>query len=74
MENANNKIELQIRERAFNRRIHRFAIVNLDIQIFSNESYLIYESEINRILNEFIIVKSMAVLVAEFEKKNYKCE
>lgn len=73
MENVESRVELQIRERAFNRRIHTFAIVNknhVDIEDFLSDAYHQYQSEVLRILNEFNIVKSMTIFAAEFEKKN----
>lgn len=42
-------VELQVRENAFNRRMNTFAIVNnghIDIEIFQNDAFRIYRSEI----------------------------
>lgn len=72
MTNVNDRVELQIRDRVFNRRIHTFAIVNkdhIDIESFLNDAFHIYESEVTRILEEFNIVKSLTIFAAEFEKK-----
>lgn len=67
-------VELQVRENAFNRRINTFAIVNnghIDIEIFLNDAFRIYRSELTRNIENFINVKSMTVFVAEFEKKKF---
>lgn len=66
------RVELQVRNSAFEQRVQIFSIVNkthTNLQVFLNDVYCIYESEILRILNEYHIVKTHATFVAEFEKK-----
>lgn len=73
MVNNSVQVELQVRERAFNRRILTFAIVNkghINIEAFLNDSFNIYESEVTKTLEKFNIVKSSTVFAAEFERKN----
>lgn len=72
MANLNESVELQNRECAFNKRINSFAVVNnkhLDIAEFLSDAFPIYQTELMRNLEERNIVKSMTILVAEFEKK-----
>lgn len=67
----NKSVELQVRESAFEKRIHTFAIVNnnhLDILEFMHDALSIYQSELTRNLEVQNIVKSMTILIAEFEK------
>lgn len=74
MEKVNQRVELQVLETAFERRIHNFAIVNkehIDIAEFLNDSFDIYQTELKRNLEEYNMVKSMSILVAEYEKKIY---
>lgn len=70
--NMNPSVELQVRESAFEKRIHTFAIVNNnhgDILEFMRAAFPIYQSELLRNLEVHNIVKSMTILVAEFEKQ-----
>lgn len=72
MENIESRVELRIRKRAFYNRIHTFAIINndhIDVEPFLKDAFHHYKSEVMRILNEFNIVKSITIFVAEFEKK-----
>lgn len=72
MDSTSEHVTLQVRESAYNRRIHTFAVVNnqhLDIQQFMNDAFHIYQSELVRTLEQHNnIVKTMSILVAEFEK------
>lgn len=71
MENAS--VELQNLERAFNRRIRTFAIVNKghsEIEAILNDAFNIYRVELTHILEEYSLVKTLSVFAAEFEKKN----
>lgn len=74
MESLNDRIEFQAIDKAFNRRIRTFAVVNkvhVDISEFLNDAFRIYQTELVRTLEEHNIIKTMAILVAEFEKKLY---
>lgn len=71
MENSGERIELQIRKSAFNKRIHTFSLVNkehIDIEDFMNDAFDLYHAEMTKILNEHNMVKSSTIFVAEFEK------
>lgn len=72
MENINDRVELQVRDRAFNRRLFTFAILNkaqhIDIELFLKDAFYIYQPELHRFLDEHNMVKSMTILTAEFEK------
>lgn len=71
MTNNSDRVELQVRERAFSRRISTFAIVNkdhIDIEAFLNDAYPIYQSELSRLVQNFTFVKTLATFTAEFEK------
>lgn len=57
-------VELQARECAFDRRINTFAIVNhghIDVEIFLNDAFRIYRSELTKNIENFNNVKSMTV-------------
>lgn len=72
MENTDNRVELQILDNAFDRQIRTFALLNkyyLDIQEFLKGAFRLYRAEIKRTLEQHNIVKSLAILVVEFEKK-----
>lgn len=65
-------IELQIRDSAFKRRIHTFAIVNkdhIDVRAFLNDASRIYEYIVSHTLEKYHLIKTFTVFVAEFEKK-----
>lgn len=71
MANNSDRVELQVRERAFNRRIRTFAIVNkahIDIDPFLDDAYPIYQSELSRLIEEYTFVKTLTIFTAEFEK------
>lgn len=72
MEDETARVELKMLESAFDRRILSFAIVNishLDIHLFMNDAFELYKTEVNRVLESFQMIKSMAILRVEFEKK-----
>lgn len=72
MSNTSDRVELQVRNSAFNRRIYTFAIINkdhIDIRAFLNDAFHIYKSELSQILEEHHIVKTNTKFGAEFEKK-----
>lgn len=68
-----NRIEVEVRDTAFRRRIETFAIVNndvhFDVDVFLLDAYSLYEREISRIIERKNMVKTLTVFVAEFEKK-----
>lgn len=68
----NERVELQSRDSAFDRRLHTFAIVNkvprFDINAFLNEAFPLYKTEMERTIADHNMVKSTTVLAAEFEK------
>lgn len=71
MENAGDRIELQIRGSAFNKRIYTFSLVNkehIDVEDFLNDAFDLYHSEMINILDEHNMVKSSTIFVVEFEK------
>lgn len=72
MENVNNnRVELQILDSAFEKRIHTFAIINnehIDIGEFLKDAFHLYKIELISVLREHSMVKTKAVLIAEFEK------
>lgn len=72
------RVELQTRNYAFNHRIHTFAIVDkiqkIDIESFLKDAFIIYESEMECILELHNTVKSVVYLFAEFEKKIQKVD
>ncbi|XP_055306814.1 uncharacterized protein LOC129571069, partial [Sitodiplosis mosellana] len=76
MENANELVELEVCESAFNRRLHTFNIVNkvtrVDIKGFLWDAFPIYKLEISSTHELHNMVKSSTTLVAEFEKKILK--
>lgn len=64
-------IELQVRDRAFNRRIKTFAIVNkdhVDVRAFLNDAARIYKYVVSNTVNEHRSIKTLSVFVVEFEK------
>lgn len=67
------RVELQVRAGAFNRRIHTFAILDkmerIDIDAFLKDAFYIYEAELERTIELHKMIKSSSILVAEFEKK-----
>ncbi|XP_055306011.1 uncharacterized protein LOC129570437 [Sitodiplosis mosellana] len=73
MENINKRVELEVCESAFNKRLRTFNIVNkvarVDIEEFLWDAFDIYKSEISSIHELHNMVKSSTTLVAEFEKK-----
>lgn len=72
MDNQNNSISLQVRESAFNKRIHTFAILNnthIDVRQFLEESSILFKSELQKTIDKHNMVKVMAILCAEFEKR-----
>lgn len=69
---ANESVELQVLNSAYNRRIHTFAIVNkthFDVEKFLNDAFFLYQSEVLQTLETHNMVKTMAILIAIFEKK-----
>lgn len=65
-------IELQVRERAFNNRIHTFSIVNknhIDVKAFLIDASRIYHYIVSNTLEKFNLIKTFTVFVIEFEKK-----
>lgn len=74
--NMGETVELQGRNSAFDRRIRTFAIVNkvprLDVDDFLKDAFHIYEREIVNAVEEYNMIKSMTIFVAEYEKEVLK--
>lgn len=71
MQHSNNRVELEVSQRAFSGRIHTFAIVNkehVDIKAFFADAYRFYESELTRTIEQFEMVKTRSVFLVEFKK------
>lgn len=73
METANSeRVKLEMNNCAFVNRIHSFSILNIehiDIQEFLKDAFVLYKSELVRILNEHNNkVKTSSCLIVEFEK------
>lgn len=64
-------IELQVRDRAFNRRIKTFAIVNkdhVDVRAFLDDASRIYKYVVENSVSEHRLIKTLSIFAAEFEK------
>lgn len=69
---GSSRVLFEAREIAFAGRIFQFAIVNdghIDIIDFLNDSFHVYEPQIAKYVNKYKMIKTNAVLKAEFEKK-----
>lgn len=66
--NASERVLLQIRNTAFDKRIRTFAIVNrvprVDIEGFLIDAFPIYENEMAHTVEEHSMVKSITILTA----------
>lgn len=75
VQSEDERIALELREHVFNRRIRRFALINnnfyTDLEEFLKDAYSLYKTEIERLLEQFKLVKTMTVLTLEFEKKKF---
>lgn len=65
------QVEFQVRESAFENRLHTFAVINrghIDIKEFMNDAFHYFETEINPIVLDNCIVNVSACLIAVYEK------